>query len=137
MPAIQQQMHINKPDSTSLMPEHLGQGKIYLSEGWKGGILKASDSQLSAPKPLSTAIVLPPAVFPNMLMALTPQRSHSSRLQSPATVHWQDGDIQTTEETIPAFRACRKPRCSGTYSLMLQCWGQSQHWTWARTRHYA
>lgn len=30
-------MHISSPDSRNLVSQHLGHGRLYLSEGWKGG----------------------------------------------------------------------------------------------------
>lgn len=100
-------MRVNKPDSTSLTLQYLGWGRVYLSEGWEE-ILIAVRSQLSAPKTLSTAIILPPAVFPGAAAAFTPRRSHSSHLKSPAAVNGQERDMETTEETNPERRAGRK-----------------------------
>lgn len=50
----------------------------------------------------------PTSVFPGAVAALTPRRSHSSHLKSPAAVNGQERDMETTEETNPERRAGRK-----------------------------
>lgn len=130
-------MHISSPDSRNWCHSIWDMEGFTCQRAGKGDF-QAPGSILSAPKTLSIAIILLPAFFPDPVSTLTPRRSHSSCLQSPAVAHFQEGDMGTMAETNTVCRAHRQPVCSWIDSpalgLSVVMLGPAWPWAWARNR---